>query len=258
LVIKKGKPDGVFERIGFRVFTDEDLDKASSHFKRAGRAAEFVEVPYQGRTLQLHDDAGTPLEFCATMPVQKRLYTKVHLHRGAAAQRMDHWQILVPEPIAAAPFYTDLGFRISDYLVTKGTETIETIFMHRKNNPWDIVLAERDGPRLHHFGYVVQSMNDVIRACDVAGNLGWGARIESGPGRHADPHAYYLYMRDPAGHRVELLLAGIQLIDMDEEPNRCDIGPDNEVLWGRLHPDSWVNEGSLPLSGTPPAPRYQR
>ena len=96
-------------------------------------------------------------------------------------------------------------------------------FLHRKNNPWDIVFLTRTGPRFHHGGYVVEAFEDIVRACDVAGNLGFGDRIEHGPGRHGHQHAYYLYIRDPDGHRTELLLPGIQLIDIDEEPVMCPV-----------------------------------
>ena len=80
------------------------------------------------------------------------------------------------------------------------------------------MLLTRSGPRFHHGGYVVEAFEDIVRACDVAGNLGFADRIEHGPGRHGHQHSYYLYLRDPDGHRTELLLPGIQIIDIDDEP----------------------------------------
>ena len=128
-----------------QVFTDEDLDKAKAHFDRAGIAAAFVEVPHQGRTLHFADPAGTPVELCATMPTVPRMHTKIHTHRGAGALRMDHYQVLVPDVLTAARFYMDLGFRISDYLCVEGSEHVVGTFLHRKDNPWDIVLLTRSG-----------------------------------------------------------------------------------------------------------------
>ncbi|HZN28331.1 MAG TPA: VOC family protein, partial [Xanthobacteraceae bacterium] len=66
LTLKRTTGQPQCERIGMRVFTDEDLDKAKAHFDRAGIAAAFVEVPHQGRTLHFADPAGTPVELCAT------------------------------------------------------------------------------------------------------------------------------------------------------------------------------------------------
>jgi catechol 2,3-dioxygenase len=233
------------ERVGFRVFTDDDLDQAKAHFDRTGIAAVFVDVPHQGRTLHFADPAGTPVELCARMPTVPRMHTKVHMHRGAGALRLDHYQVLVPDVLATARFYMDLGFRISDYICVQGSEQVVGTFLHRKDNPWDIVLVARSGPRFHHGGYVVEAFDDIVRACDVAGNLGFADRIEHGPGRHGHQHSYYLYLRDPDGHRTELLLPGIQIIDIDDEPVRCTVSPGSSSnLWGLPAPRTWVNEAT--------------
>jgi catechol 2,3-dioxygenase len=245
LTLKRTTSQPQCERIGFRVFTDEDLERAKAHFDRVGIPAAPVEVPYQGRTLHFTDPAGTPVELCATMPSRPRMHTKIHTHRGAGALRIDHYQVLVPDVLGTAKFYMDLGFRISDYICIEGSEQVVGTFLHRKDNPWDIVLLTRSGPRFHHAGYVIEAIEDMIRACDVAGNLGFADRIEHGPGRHGHQHSYYLYLRDPDGHRSELLLPGIQTIDIDDEPVRCPVSPKaNSNLWGLPAPRTWVEEAT--------------
>jgi catechol 2,3-dioxygenase len=245
LTLKRTDARPQCERIGFRVFSDEDLEKAKSHFDRNGIPARFVEVAHQGRTLHFSDPAGTPVELCATMPTVPRMHTKIHMHRGAGALRMDHYQVLVPDVLPLAKFYMDLGFRISDYLCVEGTEQVVGTFLHRKDNPWDIVLLKRWGPRFHHGGYVVEAFEDIVRACDVAGNIGFADRIEHGPGRHGHQHSYYVYLRDPDGHRTELLLPGIQIIDIDDEPVLCTVKPGtNSNLWGLPAPRTWVEEAT--------------
>ncbi len=116
LTLKKTTGQPMCERVGMRVFTDEDLDKAKSHFDRSGIKAAWAEMPHQGRTLHFSDPAGTPVELVATMETRPRMYTKIHQHKGAGALRMDHYQVLVPDVLANARFWMDLGFRISDYL----------------------------------------------------------------------------------------------------------------------------------------------
>jgi catechol 2,3-dioxygenase len=245
LTLKRTTGQPVCERIGFRVFTDEDIERAKAHFDRVGVAASLVEVPFQGRTLHFSDPAGTPVELVATMKTEPRMHTKIHVHRGAGALRMDHYQVLVPDVLAVAKFYMELGFRISDYLYVEAADRVVGTFLHRKDNPWDIVLLTRSGPRFHHGGYVVEQVEDIIRACDVAGNLGFADRIEHGPGRHGHQHSYYLYVRDPDGHRTELLLPGIQVIDIDDEPVRCVVQANaNNNLWGLPAPRSWVEEAT--------------
>jgi len=245
LTLKKTSGAPVCERVGLRVFTDEDLDMAKAYFDRIGVPATWATLPHQGRTLHVVDSAGTPLELCARMPVQPRMHTLIKSHKGAAARRMDHFQILVPNVRETAEFYMNLGFRISDYMAMEGTDEIVATFLHRKDNQWDVVLLTREGPRFHHFGYVIESMPDMIRACDCAANVGFAKSIEHGPARHGASHSYYTYLRDPDGHRVELLLPAVQIIDIEDEPVRYDISPGfSENAWGYPAPRSWVEDAS--------------
>jgi catechol 2,3-dioxygenase len=249
LTLKRTSGEPACEHIGMHVFDEEDLDKAKSHFDRAGVPAKFVEVPHQGRTLHFSDVMGTPVELIATMPTQPRQHVAVHTHKGARALRMDHYQVLVPDPMAAAKFYTDIGFRISDYLVIEGTDHTIGVFLYRTDNPWDIVFLHRSGPQFHHCGYVVESLYDLIRGLDTAGNVGFAECIEHGPGRHGHGHAYYTYVRDPDGHRTELLLPAVQIVDRYDEPVACLLGP-NTIgnRWGFPPPRSWFEEAA-PFAG---------
>jgi catechol 2,3-dioxygenase len=249
LTLKKTKEEAACERVGFRVFTEDDLDRAKAHFDAQDIPAKFVNLPFQGRTLHVSDSSGTPLEFCARMKTLPRVQTRTHEHKGASALRMDHYQVLVPDVTQAARFYTELGFRVSDYICV-GEEKIVGIFLFRKNNPHDMVFLTRSGPRFHHFGYIVQEMHHVVRALDAAGNLGFSANVEHGPGRHGNGHSYYVYMRDPDGHRVELLLPAVQIVDIDDEPVRHDVKGGNTNLWGLPPPRTWF-EDATPLAGAP-------
>lgn len=243
LTLKKTTGEPTCECIGMHVFGEEDLDKAKFHFDRAGVPAKFVEVPFQTRTLRFSDVMGTTVDLCATMQTKPRLHVEAHIHRGARALRMDHYQVLVPDVLTAAKFYMDLGFRISDYLVVPGADVVIGTFLYRKNNPWDIVFLHRSGPRFHHCGYVVESLYDIIRGLDTAGNIGFGECIEHGPGRHGLGHSYYVYVRDPDGHRSELLLPAIQVIDRYDEPVACILDPNTTGnRWGFPPPSSWFDE----------------
>ena len=46
-----------------RCFTEEDLEKAKSYFEQAGLPAQWVERPYQGRTLHVNDPLGCRSNF---------------------------------------------------------------------------------------------------------------------------------------------------------------------------------------------------
>lgn len=243
LVLRKTGARPMCERIGFRAFGDEDLERAKHHFDAKGAAAQWVERPHQGRTLHVSDASGIPLELCATMESRPRLHVNYELHRGAAALRFDHFQILAPDVREASTFYTQLGFRISDYFTDDAFgDYLFGVFLYRKNNPHDIVFLTRLGPQMHHFAYIVPESQNLFRACDVAGNIGFGDNIERGPGRHGQGHALYVYFRDPDGHRVEILPHPIQVMDIDDEPVHWE--QKARFTWGLPPPRKWLLEAS--------------
>lgn len=243
LILRSAEGPPCCERIGFRVFREEDIEQAEAYFASRGVAAERVERPFQRSTLLLRDRAGMPVELCAGMPIEPRLHDKPHLHRGAAALRFDHVQCLTPDVAAAGAFYTDLGFRISDYFVEReDDEEPLGLFLYRKNNPHDIVLVTRPGPQLHHFGYVVPEVSHLFRALDVAGAVGFAESLERGPGRHGQGHVFYVYFRDPDGHRVEILPPPIQIIDFENAPVKWHSG--NRFTWDLPPPKTWLFEAT--------------
>ncbi len=118
---------------------------------------------------------------------------------------MDHYQVLVPDVLATAKFYMDLGFRISDYLYVEAAQRVVGTFLHRKDNPWDIVLLMRSA-RASTTAAMWSRRSRHRAGLRRRRNLGVADRVEHGPGRHGHQHSYYLYLRDPDGHRTELLL----------------------------------------------------
>ena len=242
LVLRVGVP--ACPHIGFRVFSDEELELLAEHLGAAGLDPAWVKVPFQGRTLRVSDPGGVPLEICARMPVQPRLLTRWDRHRGGAALRLDHFQLHVPDVRVLTAFYTGLGFRVSEYVTVDG-ETLVAAFLQRKGNPHDIVLFAGPGPRLHHAAFTAADVARLALACDVAGELGHGAEVERGPGRHGPGHALFVYMRDPDGHRVELFTTHYQTLDIDDEPVRWDPRePGFGMPWGLPAQRSWHDEAS--------------
>src|ERR1700759_2387170 len=66
LVLRKAAAPAC-NRLGFKVATEKDLDKAASFFRDNGVACAFTEQPFQGRTLQFTDPFGYQIELYATM-----------------------------------------------------------------------------------------------------------------------------------------------------------------------------------------------
>ncbi len=249
LVLRRSAGEPVCQRVGMRVMTEDDLDRAHDAFAAAGCAPKFVEAPHQGRTLHLTDVTGCPIELTARMDAMPRMITKFTSHRGGCAQRIDHCQILVPDVRRAAIFWMQMGFRLSEYIAPAGGDEIFGVFLQRKGNPHDIVFFNGEGPRLHHFAYAASETHNLLRACDIAGELGFGRDVERGPGRHGPGHALFVYFRDPDGHRVELFNTHYQMMDLENEPVRWDPGDPNISLpWGLPARRNWFEEAT-PFDG---------
>jgi catechol 2,3-dioxygenase len=232
-------------RIGMRVRREPDLDRLKGFFESRGCSAGWADVPHQGRTLHASDAVGVPLEFCASMPVVPRMITQFHLHKGGAAARIDHCQILVPDVRKATEFYMSAGFWLSEYIAPGQGNELAGVFLQRKGNPHDIVFFTGAGPRLHHAAFTSPESLNILKACDVAGTLGFGAGVERGPGRHGPGHAFFVYFRDPDGHRIELFNTHYQAMDIEVEPVRWDPGDGTKINpWGLPAQSKWFTQAT--------------
>jgi catechol 2,3-dioxygenase len=256
LVLKQRGGEPVCERIGFRVYSEDDLLAAKDYFDRAGLPAAWVEVAHQGRTLHVSDPLGTPLELCARMETRPRLVVKFDQFRAGCPHRLDHFQILAPDVQGACDFYCSLGFRLSEYIAVDGSDELLFVFLQRKGNPHDIVFARQSGPRLHHAAFTVPDAGHLIHACDHAGALGFGGSLEHGPGRHGPGHALFCYFRDPDRHRIELFTTHYQVMDIENEPVRWDASYSRNRPWGLPPRQQWYSEASPFLGVVPRAPAH--
>ena len=128
-------------------------------------------------------------------------------------------------------------------------------WMHRKGNVHDLAFTNGAGPRLHHMAYWISSPLHIIHLCDVMASTGYLANMERGPGRHGISNAFFLYVRDPDGHRTEFYSSDYQTMDPDHEPLRWSVrDPRRQTLWGQPAPRTWFEEGTA-FAGTAGARR---
>jgi catechol 2,3-dioxygenase len=233
------------ERVGFRVLTDEDIDRAEHWFVANEVQHRRVEVAFQGPTIQFEDAVGTHMELTSSMDVVERKMQQYQDYRAGAPQRLDHFQVVTHDVQRATDFYAQLGMRLSEYTAADGTDELWGSWMEVKGNTHDLVFTNGRGPRLHHFAFTVPDASALIHAADVAGSLGFGDEIDRGPGRHGISNALFLYLRDPDQHRIELFTTHYQFIDLEAEPIRWDVSdPRRAQLWGMPASARWFFEAS--------------
>lgn len=239
------KGPGKCRRIGYRMYSDEDLKRAHEYFNQRGEKAEFVERGHQGLTLQLHDGAGVPVEFCATMDQSPNRMQRFHTHTGGRLAFLDHIQIACPDVASAYQWYSDLGFSLSEYTAKDGTDEMWGVWLKRKNNTQDVVFGNGMGPRLHHFAFHTPEIASIIHAADVMASLDLAGSMDRAPGRHGIGNAFFIYFRDPDGHRVEIFSSHYNVIDIDHEPKRWELSDTcRSQLWGFPAPSKWFYEAS--------------
>ena len=244
IVLHGAEAPGV-EVLGFKVWDEADLDRAQAWFAARGRPTAWVERPYQGRTLRTSDLFGVPLEFYAQMDRLPPIHQKYALYRGVKPLRIDHFNTFSPDVDASVAFWNDMGFRVTEYTEDEETGRLWAAWLHRKGGVHDMAFTNGMGPRLHHTAFWVPTPLNIIDLLDLMATTGWVAHIERGPGRHGISNAFFLYIRDPDGHRIEIYCSDYQTCDPDLEPIRWDLkDPQRQTLWGAPAPRSWFEEGS--------------
>lgn len=244
IILKKGdKPTvGV---LGFKLYSDADLDKAKSFFDAKGLPTSWIERPFQARTLLTQDPHGIPLEFYASMDRLEPIHQQYKLYHGVKPLRIDHFNCFSTSVDESVAFYNEIGFRTTEYTEDEDSKKLWAAWMHRKGGVHDMAFTNGRGPRLHHTAFWVPTPLNIIDLLDLMSTTGYLANIERGPGRHGISNAFFLYIRDPDGHRIEIYCSDYQTVDPDHEPIKWDLkDPQRQTLWGAPAPKSWFEEGS--------------
>jgi catechol 2,3-dioxygenase len=250
LVLRQASAPSV-RRLAFRVRSGGDLAALRSEFARRGCVTRSVnrEPDGRGEALQAWDPFGFPLEFFHEMTQHETQLQRFDIQRGAPILRLDHFNLHTPRVEETFAFWLELGFRCTEYISTDGDdERMTGAWLTRKPSVHDLALTAGNGPRLHHVGLAVAEPAAVLRACDQLAAAGSADAIERGPGRHGVSNAFFVYLRDPDGHRIELYACDYYTGDPDHEPLRWSVSdPRCRSFWGTRAPDSWYTESSVVL-----------
>lgn len=245
VVLQQSSKAGTVEAMGFKTFADDDLDKAETFFRGRGRPTQWVERPYQGRTLLTSDNIGIPLEFYHKMDRLPPIHQKYALYRGVKPLRIDHFNCFSPNVDESIAFYNDMGFRVTEYTEDDESKKVWAAWLHRKGGVHDMAFTNGVGPRMHHVAFWVPTPLNIIDLLDLMATTGYVGNIERGPGRHGISNAFFLYILDPDGHRIEIYCSDYQTVDPDLEPIKWDLkDPQRQTLWGAAAPRSWFEHGT--------------
>ena len=231
--------------LAFKVFADSDLTKAAAFFESQSLQISWHTRPHMDRVLRVRDPWGVPLEFYAEMERLPPLHQQYKLYRGVKPLRIDHANLFMPDVDGAVEFYASLGFRLTEFTEDETSGRKWAAWMQRKGNVHDIAFTNGTGPRLHHAAFWIANPLHIIEFLDLFSTSGYLTHIERGPGRHGISNAFFLYIRDLDGHRIELYSSDYQTVDPDHEPIKWDLkDPTRQTLWGAPAPKSWFEQGT--------------
>lgn len=249
LVLRKG-PVAAAAALAFRVRTPQDVDRAEAYFRDLGCRVErrtdgFVRGV--GDAVRVEDPLGFPYEFFYEIEHAERLAWHYELYGAGALVRLDHFNQVTPDVTRGCEYLRGLGFRITEDIEDEDG-VIYAAWLHRKDTVHDTAMTGGAGPRMHHIAFSTHEKHNILYICDKLGALRKSDTIERGPGRHGVSNAFYLYLRDPDGHRVEIYTQDYYTGDPDNPVVTWDVH-DNQRRdwWGNPVVPSWYTDASLVL-----------
>ncbi len=245
LVLSLAKEPGL-GHLAFKVRSDDDLKELERLYGGLGlETFWFDEERGVGKSLRVQDQFGVPVEFYRGMEKAEWMLRRFDQYRGAKVMRLDHFNMLLPDVDPAYRWYTqELGFTCTEYTETEdSTPKMWAAWLRRKHTCHDVALMTGIGPRLHHAGFTVSDRNSIMDCADVLASSGYLTAMERGPGRHGISNAFFLYLRDPDGNRIELYTGDYLSADPDWEPLKWKLNdPQRQTFWGAPAPASWFDE----------------
>jgi 3,4-dihydroxyphenylacetate 2,3-dioxygenase len=262
LAIRKG-PVAALKLLAFRVRSPKELNAADAYYRQLGVRVERVRAGTTrgiGAAVRIEDPLGFPIEYFYDTEHAERCTQHYESHGATPISRLDHFNVFAPSLPFGIDYYKALGFKVSEE-ITDDKGTVYGAWLYRKPTVHDIALTGGDGPRLHHVAFNTHERGQLLQICDLLGALRQSDRIERGPGRHGVSNAFYVYLRDPDGHRIEVYCQDYYTGDPDNPVIRWDVH-DNQRRdwWGNPVVASWYTEGSavLNLDGAPQPVRARK
>jgi catechol 2,3-dioxygenase len=245
------KAEAALGSFSLRVSSPEYLDALQKRHEEMGIPTELTESehPGKGTILKVAEPNGHPVEFYHSMEqikvgrgsvgVDTLPMRNTHLQNGIPPIRIDHMNLRVPNVDKALEYWEEIGFSISEY-VQDGDEKFAA-WTRAKTSTHDVALVKHKETSLHHIAYVVDGIPAVVRTADLLADAGYRDAVEYGPGRHGVTNAFFLYVRDPDGHRVEIY-SGDYNRDTDLPPigwTKEEYDSKGRLWWGPSVPDSF-------------------
>jgi catechol 2,3-dioxygenase len=208
-------PQAALGHVAWRVGSEADLEALARRLDHAGYGRGWADGDLgHGRTYRFVTPDGHPMELLweveyyqppeAMRTVLRNRPQKRPL-RGIPVRRIDHVNLMAREVGPVRDFFVEhLGFRLREEKIGQGGQVVGAWLSVSPLVHEVAVMRDATGARgrFHHVAYWYGYPQHLMDAADAL--VDYGMRIESGPGKHGTTQAYFLYVFEPGGVRVEL------------------------------------------------------
>ncbi len=243
--------------VGWRAFSPQALARRVQALAAQGCGKGWIDGDIgHGRAYQFTDPDGHLMEiyyesekYLASAALRSRLFNQPHKFtgRGVAVKRIDHVNLMCSDVTPNRLFLQGhLGFQLHELLQPEVDGIEEGAWLSVTPLTHDIAYV-RDFTgthgRLHHIAYWLDAREEVLRAADILTEH--DIFIEAGPAKHNISQAFYLYLYEPGGNRVEIYSGGYLVFAPDWQPiiwRKAERG--RGVYWGATLPESFKKYGT--------------
>ena len=203
------------EEVTWRAASAEALERRVKAIEASGLGTGWMDQDYaHGRAYKFCTPDGHPMKvlweldyFDAPPELKSKLRNRPSKRplRGVPVRRIDHVNLMVSDVVNNTGFMLNvLGFKlreqkIGDDGVVIGSWLSVSALVHELALMRD---ATGSRGRFHHVAYWYGAPQHLLDIADIFAER--DVRIESGPAKHGTTQAYFLYVFEPGGNRVEL------------------------------------------------------
>jgi catechol 2,3-dioxygenase len=213
----------------FRVETEEELQELASLHDRLGMPNVLLPPgaeSNQGAALRVRAQDGHVIEFFHVFDERDDVgdhegvrlpMRQTHRIGGIPPTRIDHINLRVRDMQHALRYWQgELGFSLSEQYVDRNGDPLGA-WLRRRRASHDLAIGQGREAALHHVAYHVGDPSGPLRVADLLGDARVADHIEFGPCRHGVGNALTIYIRDPAGNRLEFYTGDYER-DLDRPP----------------------------------------
>ncbi|HLF26324.1 MAG TPA: catechol 2,3-dioxygenase [Anaerolineae bacterium] len=203
------------EEVTWRASSPEALERRVKAIEAAGLGTGWMDQDYaHGRAYKFCTPDGHPMKvlweldyFSASPELKSKLRNRPSQRplRGVPVRRIDHVNLMVSDVVQNTDFMLDeLGFKLREQKIGDGGAVVGSWLSVSALVHELALMRDATGARgrFHHVAYWYGAPQHLLDIADVFAER--DVRIESGPAKHGTTQAYFLYVFEPGGNRVEL------------------------------------------------------